>query len=88
MWKYKEIGGKVEIQVRRLDEVYEISEKTNHSIQNSADKISSDLIRFLNNMNEHWKGSDASLLIKMWLPIKISIKKIISFYWYFSFFLL
>ena len=57
----------MDIQVKKLDLAYSSTIESNHSIKEKSIKLSDELIRILNNINEHWRGEDATLYINRWI---------------------
>ena len=53
----------MDIQVKRLDRAYLTSEEIDRKTVEVSNKLSSDLVRILNNIKAHWHGDDATLHI-------------------------
>jgi len=56
----------MEIKVRKLDDAYLSIEELNHDLLDNSSNFSTDIIRLMNSIGEHWQGSDASSYINEW----------------------
>jgi len=59
----------MDLQVRKLDEAYVTSERLTSATLTNAQKIAEEMAKIINNMNNHWKGADATIHINKWIDV-------------------